>query len=66
MATILMVIIFIACVPEGDSFTAGAGIPKRQGKRAQVRIVLSSIRGMICKILPVDNLATNSNQQCKT
>lgn len=43
MATILLVIIFVACVPETDAFTAGAGIPQRQGKRKQVRIVLSSI-----------------------
>ena len=43
MVMILLVIIFIACVPEGDSFTAGAGIPQIQGRRAQVRIVLSSI-----------------------
>ena len=42
MVTILLVIIFIACVPEGDSFTAGAGFPLRQGKRTQVRIVLPS------------------------
>lgn len=43
MVTILLVIIFIACVPEGDSFTAGAGIPHTQGKRVQVSIALSSI-----------------------
>lgn len=50
MVMILLVIIVSACVPEGDSFTAGAGFPQRQGKRAQVRTLLSYIGGMICKI----------------
>ena len=43
MVMILLVIIVSACVPEGDSFTAGAGFPQRQGKRAQVRTLLSYI-----------------------
>ena len=43
MVTILLVIIFLACVPEGNAFTAGAGVPQIQGKRTQVRIVLSEL-----------------------
>ena len=51
MITILLLIICTACVSEVDAFTAGAGFPQRHGKRTQVRIVLSSIRGMIRKII---------------
>lgn len=39
--TVAMAIVFIVCIPEGDSFTAGAGgLPKgkrpKAGKRQQV------------------------------
>ena len=45
VAAILVTIILVLCVPEGDAFTAGAGgAPRMNGKREQVRTLkLSSV-----------------------
>ena len=39
VAAILLAIIFVLCVSEGDAFTAGAGEPRKQGKRAQASVI---------------------------
>lgn len=36
VATIVLSIVFVVCVSQGDAFTAGAGAPRRKGKREQV------------------------------
>jgi len=41
VAAVLIAMLFVVCVPEGDAFTAGAGMPKKQGRREQVLLTFN-------------------------